>query len=90
MVNDPAFILADEPTGNLDTAMSLEIMGLFQQLNDRGKTIIMVTHEVELASYSKRIITLRDGEIVIDKPVAERRSALEDLAQWKREHGSDV
>jgi len=86
MVNDPAFILADEPTGNLDTGMTLEIMGLFQQLNDRGKTIIMVTHEPELAAYTKRIITLRDGELVSDKNVTKRRSAQEDLAQWKKDH----
>jgi putative ABC transport system ATP-binding protein len=66
MVNDPAFILADEPTGNLDTSMTLEIMGLFQALNDQGKTIIMVTHEPELAMYTKRTITLRDGVLVSD------------------------
>jgi putative ABC transport system ATP-binding protein len=86
MVNDPAFILADEPTGNLDTEMTLEIMGLFQELNKQGKTIIMVTHEPELAAYTKRIITLRDGELVSDEQVAERSSALEDLAQWKQTH----
>jgi putative ABC transport system ATP-binding protein len=86
MVNDPAFILADEPTGNLDTGMSLEIMGLFQQLNDKGKTIIMVTHEPELAAFTKRIITLRDGELVSDKPVKERRAAYEDLAKWNKDH----
>ena len=86
MVNDPAFILADEPTGNLDTGMSLEIMGLFQELNRQGKTIIMVTHEPELAAYTKRIITLRDGELVSDEAVVNRRSAADDLAEWKREH----
>ena len=86
MVNDPAFILADEPTGNLDTGMSLEIMGLFQELNRRGKTIIMVTHEPELAVYTRRIITLRDGELVSDKQVADRRSAAGDLSQWKKNH----
>ena len=86
MVNDPAFILADEPTGNLDTGMTLEIMGLFQALNDQGKTIIMVTHEPELAAYTRRIITLRDGELVSDQTVTERRSALDDLAQWNRDH----
>jgi putative ABC transport system ATP-binding protein len=86
MVNDPAFILADEPTGNLDTGMTLEIMGLFQELNRQGKTIIMVTHEPELAAYTKRIITLRDGEIVSDTRVAERRNAADDLAQWKKDH----
>jgi putative ABC transport system ATP-binding protein len=86
MVNDPAFILADEPTGNLDTGMTLEIMGLFQELNSRGKTIVMVTHEPELAAYTKRIITLRDGELVSDRPVAEQRGASADLARWKRDH----
>jgi putative ABC transport system ATP-binding protein len=86
MVNDPAFILADEPTGNLDTEMSLEIMGLFQELNNQGKTIIMVTHEPDLAAYSRRIIILRDGELVSDVPVTDRRNALEDLAKWKSGH----
>jgi len=86
MVNDPAFILADEPTGNLDTGMTLEIMGLFQELNRQGKTIIMVTHEPELAAYTRRIITLRDGELVADKEVKDRRVALDDLEQWKKDH----
>jgi len=86
MVNDPAFILADEPTGNLDSGMSLEIMWLFQQLNKRGKTIIMVTHEPELAAYTKRIITLRDGELVSDTPVINRRNAAKDLLQWRQNH----
>ena len=86
MVNDPAFILADEPTGNLDTGMTLEIMGLFQELNRQGKTIIMVTHEPELAAYTRRIITLRDGELVSDRTVDRRRNALDDLANWKRDH----
>jgi len=84
MVNDPAFILADEPTGNLDTGMTLEIMGLFQQLNDMGKTIIMVTHEPELAVYTKRIIFLRDGLVVSDKLVENRRNAMEDLKARKK------
>ena len=86
MVNDPAFILADEPTGNLDTEMTLEIMSLFQELNNRGKTIVMVTHEPELAAYTKRIITLRDGALVSDLPVTERRCAAEDLKKWKEDH----
>ena len=86
MVNDPAFILADEPTGNLDTGMTLEIMGLFQQLNARGKTIIMVTHEPELAVYTKRVITLRDGQLVSDQFVKSRRNAVKDLVQWKKDH----
>ena len=83
MVTDPAFILADEPTGNLDTEMTLEIMTLFQDLNDRGKTIIMVTHEPELAVYCKRIITLRDGGLVGDEAVTRRERAADAAAAWK-------
>lgn len=74
MVNDPAFILADEPTGNLDSAMSLEILALFQRLNAAGKTIIMVTHEREYAEYCKRIVTLRDGQIVGDEQIEQRKA----------------
>jgi putative ABC transport system ATP-binding protein len=85
MVNDPAFILADEPTGNLDSEMTLEIMSLFQELNSRGKTIVMVTHEPELAAYTKRTITLRDGEIVSDVALENRRNAAGDLKAWKGE-----
>ena len=86
MVNNPAFILADEPTGNLDTEMTLEIMILFQKLNNSGKTILMVTHEPELAAYTKRIITMRDGKLISDIPVTERRSAADDLIKWKKEN----
>jgi putative ABC transport system ATP-binding protein len=86
MVTDPAFILADEPTGNLDTEMTLEVMSLFQELNDGGKTIVMVTHEPEIAAYTRRVITLRDGAIVDDLPIKERRRAAEDLGQWKTRH----
>jgi putative ABC transport system ATP-binding protein len=86
MVNDPAFILADEPTGNLDSEMTLEVMSLFQDLNDRGKTIVMVTHEPEVASYTRRIIIMRDGALVSDQPVRERPRAADDLAQWKEQH----
>lgn len=83
MANDPAFILADEPTGNLDSEMTLEIMTLFQNLNKRGKTIIMVTHEPELAAYTKRVITLRDGGLVSDIAIKEPRSAAEDFKELK-------
>jgi len=86
IVNDPAFILADEPTGNLDTEMTLEIMCIFQELNERGKTIVMVTHEPELAAYTRRIIIMRDGAIVSDEAVLRRRRAAEDLAVWKEKH----
>ena len=67
VVNDPRIILADEPTGNLDTATSHEIMKIFGNLNERGKTIIMITHEEDIASHSKRIINLKDGEITDDR-----------------------
>ncbi|MCT4619748.1 MAG: ABC transporter ATP-binding protein [Marinisporobacter sp.] len=69
LVNNPAILLADEPTGNLDTKSGDEIMGIFQQLNDEGVTIVMVTHEPEIAAHTKRIVTFRDGEIIEDKMV---------------------
>jgi len=72
LVNNPAFLLADEPTGNLDTEMTFEIMALFQKLNDQGITVVMVTHEPDVSVFSKRIIVLRDGLLVTDKPVAKR------------------
>ncbi len=68
LVNDPAVVLADEPTGNLDSQTSEEIMGLFHQLNDGGRTIIMVTHDEDVAGHAKRIIRVRDGRIVDDQP----------------------
>lgn len=68
LVNNPSIILADEPTGNLDTKTSYDIMGLFQDLHDKGNTIIMVTHEDDIAHYAHRIIRLRDGLIEWDKP----------------------
>ncbi|HEY8935617.1 MAG TPA: ABC transporter ATP-binding protein, partial [Cyclobacteriaceae bacterium] len=67
LVNNPSIILADEPTGNLDTKTSYDIMGLFQELHDKGNTIIMVTHEDDIAHYSHRIIRLRDGLIEWDR-----------------------
>ncbi|MEO1052822.1 MAG: ABC transporter ATP-binding protein [Bacteroidota bacterium] len=66
LVNDPSIILADEPTGNLDSKTSYEIMGLFQELHDQGNTIIMVTHEDDIAHYAHRIIRLRDGLVETD------------------------
>ena len=67
LVNDPAVVLADEPTGNLDSQTSEEIMALFRQLNEGGRTIIMVTHDEDVASHAKRIIRVRDGRIVDDQ-----------------------
>lgn len=72
LVNDPYFILADEATGNLDSVTTEEILALFQRLNDEGRTIIMVTHEDEVAEHAKRVIRLRDGEIQVDEQVKGR------------------
>ena len=66
IVNDPAIILADEPTGNLDTKTSIEIMAIFNSMYEAGNTIILVTHEPDIAEYAHRIIRLRDGEIESD------------------------
>ncbi len=83
--NDPALLLADEPTGNLDTQTSAEIMGLFQELNEQGITIVMVTHELDIARYTKRNIVMRDGRIISDQIVANRLRATEELARLREE-----
>jgi putative ABC transport system ATP-binding protein len=88
LVNDPALILADEPTGNLDSRTSIEIMGVFQKLNDDGITVVMVTHELDIARYTKRNVVMRDGKIVSDEPVKQRLSAVEELAKLKQEHAA--
>jgi len=67
LINDPAILLADEPTGNLDTASSLEIMKLLGALNDAGRTVVLITHEAEIAHFAKRVVRLRDGYIVSDE-----------------------
>ena len=72
LVSDPAIILADEPTGNLDTQTSTEVMALFQELNNQGITILLVTHEPDIAQYTKRIVELRDGVLRRDEPVNNR------------------
>jgi putative ABC transport system ATP-binding protein len=79
LVTQPKLLLADEPTGNLDSHMTVEIMALFQELNDQGITIVLVTHEPEVAAYAKRVVVMKDGRIVKDSPVANRRKAAEDL-----------
>ena len=66
LANEPPIILADEPTGNLDSKSSVEIMQIFSKLNDQGKTVIIVTHEPDIAQYTKRIITFKDGTIISD------------------------
>lgn len=75
IVTDPAIILADEPTGNLDSRTSTEIMTTFQELNDAGKTIILITHEHDVAAYAKRAVTVLDGRILSDEPIEQIRAA---------------
>ena len=77
LVNDPVLILADEPTGNLDTRTSFEIMELFQDLNDKGRTIVFVTHETDIARFATRNVTFRDGKIQRESIVSERLNARE-------------
>jgi len=81
LVNDPEVVLADEPTGNLDSRTSVEIMGIFQQLNERGITIIMVTHEQDIAAYARRNVVMRDGLILNDFNVTRRLDAATELAK---------
>jgi putative ABC transport system ATP-binding protein len=85
LVNQPAIILADEPTGNLDTRTSIEIMITFQELNRQGLTLIMVTHEHDIANYCKRIIEFRDGRIIRDQALSHPQDAARDLetGRWK-------
>jgi putative ABC transport system ATP-binding protein len=84
LVNRPELVLADEPTGNLDSRTSIEIMGVFQQLNEAGITLMMVTHELDIAAYCKRIIVMRDGELITDTRNTDRRFAEKELASLDR------
>jgi len=84
LVNQPSLLLADEPTGNLDSQTSIEIMGVFQKLNDAGITIVMVTHELDVARYTKRMIILRDGKILTDENVASRLNAESELKKLRQ------
>ena len=79
LVTQPRLLLADEPTGNLDSRTTVEVMQLFQELNDHGITIVLVTHEPEVAAYAKRIVEMRDGRLIRDHAVADRRRAADDL-----------
>ena len=81
LVNQPSILLADEPTGNLDSRTSVEIMSILQKLNDEGLTIVLVTHEPDIAQYAKRVITFRDGRVRRDELVAQRPSAAQVLAE---------
>ena len=85
LVTEPTLLLADEPTGNLDHRTSIEVMALFQELNDQGITILLVTHEHDIAEYHKRIIEVRDGHILRDHPVEDRRIAAVDLIEFSEE-----
>ncbi|HEY7293132.1 MAG TPA: ABC transporter ATP-binding protein [Vicinamibacterales bacterium] len=81
LINDPSILLADEPTGNLDTRTSIEVMGLFQRLNlERGITVLLITHEMDIAEYGTRIVSFRDGQVVADRSVTKRRDAADELA----------
>jgi putative ABC transport system ATP-binding protein len=84
IVNNPSFILADEPTGNLDTRTSIEVMAVLQELHAQGKTVIMVTHEPEIAQYAHRHITFRDGKVIRDKKNLSPKDAKTDLINLPR------
>jgi len=81
LVTQPAIVLADEPTGNLDSQTSVDVMSVFQELNAQGITVIMVTHEPDIARYCRRVVELRDGHIIRDEAVRDRHEAKADLAQ---------
>jgi len=81
LINNPSILLADEPTGNLDTKTSIEVMGIFQRLNrERGITVVLITHEMDIAEYGTRMVTFRDGLVVADKGITRRRIAQDELA----------
>ena len=81
LANDPAILMADEPTGALDTKTSIEIMAIFQEINREGKTVVMVTHELDVALHATRILRFRDGELCEDGPVQGRRDARAELEE---------
>ncbi|MCC7236425.1 MAG: ABC transporter ATP-binding protein [Bryobacterales bacterium] len=80
LVTGPSLILADEPTGNLDSRTAVEIMALFQRMNAAGITIVVVTHEPDIAQYCRRMIVVKDGRILLDQPVRNRRDAAAEMA----------
>ena len=87
LVTAPALLLADEPTGNLDTRTSIEVLALFQELNTQGLTVVMVTHEEDIARYARRRVELRDGLIISDRVVEGRGDAAADLVAFDRRKG---
>ena len=89
LVTRPRLLLADEPTGNLDSRTTVEVMALFQELNDQGITIVLVTHEPDVAQYAKRIVEVRDGHIRRDHPVLNRKRAEDDLKAMIAAHVGD-
>jgi putative ABC transport system ATP-binding protein len=85
LINNPSILLADEPTGNLDSRTSIEVMGLFQRLNiERGITVVLITHEMDIAEYGTRIVTFRDGLVVADRAVTRRRNAADELTNLQQ------
>ena len=90
LVNEPTLLLADEPTGNLDTRTSIEVMQIFQSLNARGLTIVLVTHEPDIAEYGTRIVSFRDGRVRTDRPVETRRRAEHERAVFEAAAAADA
>ena len=90
LINEPALVLADEATGNLDSRTSVEIMALFQDLNRSGITIVLVTHEADIAAYAGRVLTFRDGRVIKDEPVPAPREARALLAALPAEDEEDA
>ena len=85
LINDPEVLLADEPTGNLDSRTSVEVMEIFQSLNEKGITVIMVTHEPDIAAYARRNVVMRDGRITSDRAVTQRTIATRELEKLAAE-----
>jgi putative ABC transport system ATP-binding protein len=89
LVTDPKMILADEPTGNLDTRSGLEVLAIFKRLNRQGGTIVLVTHDKEVAEHADRIIVLEDGSVAEDRRVAEPRDAEEEKGETAEEESAE-